>query len=223
MSAKVAKEVKATGYAFFSLLNEDDVIEREDCRRFIPICDVADPDTMTDYLEVYPSKKEEEVEDCQLIPNSEWEFVDFSEQEIEYALYGGRVSVAMIDAQNGIITLEFSEEVIPSDFVIIDEDYSFATKVYPKKIRGTREYAFNPWNEPEEKKGWRKPRRNNRKTMPDRKIQRSNRALLGQVKIRCVEEEDFYDFATLLSYDELNSIFSEMEFYDEEFNEDICA
>lgn len=229
MSKSAVKE--ATGFAFFVLVDSDNLIECNDpCHNFVPIDEIADPSIFEAFTEVDTDDEPEIVEEMPVVKPI---FEIFELKEIDICgNCDGLILAASVDAETGIIF--FQKEAQPSfkerSLVVeeeqpyyandvADEDYSY----YPKKIRGSREYSFDPWDGAQEKRGWKKPRRNNRKTLPDRKIQRANRGLLGQVKVRCVEEDDFYEVATLLSYSIFDSIFSSMEFYDEEFGEEICA
>ena len=225
---KKVKEVKATGFVFFSLINEDDIIEYQgprskfisgDCGDQIP-----DPDTMMDFIEVYGEEKSKV-----LNSTADWQFIDFSEVECDDCT--GRISVASINPQDGLIFIKREGVISKDDVLPLDDDEAIEDELLFYDFDLVEDYNLKSfqnkmsvldWERRRRKGEYRKPRRDNRKTMPDNKVQRDNRALLGLVKIRCVEEENFYEKTALFSYDSPDSLFSEMEFYDydEEFE---CA
>lgn len=211
-------EPKATGFAFFSLTNEDDIIEYQArSRKFIPgNCgeEIPDPDTMDDYIEVYGNDKSKTLNIA-----ADWKLIEFS--EVECGDCTGRISVASIDPQSGLIFVKrensLTEDVLPiyDDETVEDElsfyDFELVNEDYDLKPFQPKMGVFNL--EHRHRKGeHRKPRRNNRKTMPDNKIQRENRALLGLIKSCCVDEAFF------TSYNVLDS-FLPTDFYEEELNE----
>lgn len=222
-SANVSKE--ATGFAFFVLLDSDNLIESNDpCHCFVPIDEVADPDTLDTFIEVYSKEIEgvEEFEDSVVLDsdNKNWEFIDF--EEVEFSCSEGRISVASIDPESGLIFLQrekptpsegksatYEKVVIPKKLPLIYDDEELSNKEYDAMFFEHKMYcqSLRPQRHHRERY------RDNLKTMPESKVQRSNRGLLAQVKNRYIADEEFFDVATLLSNQLVDFIMSS----DEEF------
>lgn len=201
MSVNV-KEPKVTGVVFFSLFNEDDIIEYQRPRssKFIAgdcVDEIPDPETVIDYIEVYGEGRNH------LLNNSsvDWKKINFSEVECGGS---GSIAAASIDVESASIFIKreagvenilspvYNDEDIDEE---IFDDYEVCNfKPFQHKI-GALGYTRRHRKGEEHK-----PRRNNLKTMPENKQQRNNRYLLSLVKLRCVEE-DFCNSATLVDYD----------------------
>lgn len=208
------KEPKATGVVFFSLFNEDDIIEYQRPRsgKFIAgncVDEIIDPETAADYIEVYGEERNR----CLTNSTVDWKKINFSEVECGGS---GRIAAASIDVESASIFIKreagvenilspvYNDDDIDED---IDEEIFDDYEVCNSKPFQHKIGVFN-WNRRHRKGEEHKPRRNNLKTMPENKQQRNNRYLLSLVKLRCVEE-DFCNSATLVDYD---LFFSETDF-----------
>jgi hypothetical protein len=104
----------------------------------------------------------------------------------------GRILVASVEAESGIIFFQKENQPISSEENIFDVD-PIEFREYDIFFFEHKMICHNWWNWRHRKGENHKPIRNNRKTIPDRKVQRDNRSLLRNVKFTSYEEDDFYE------------------------------
>ena len=185
------KSTKETnGFVFFSLLDSDNLIECQDpCHCFIPIDEVADPNTLSTFVEVYndgPEVLEEMPILKPVLPIFEFKDVDICGN------CDGRILVASVEAETGIIFFHKENQPISKIEEIFDVDL-FEPKEYDTFFF-EHKMICQKWEDWRHRKGEEhKPIRDNRKTLLDRKVQRDNRAVLREIKLISIAEEDFYE------------------------------
>ncbi len=190
------KTSNVNGFAFFSLVDADNMLENNDpCHCFVPIDEVADPESSLDSFELSQKEDPEDVLESSI---NEWESFDFS--EIECSSYNGRISVAVIDVKNKSILLEREksdvvkvEDKEVEEDILVPKQYDFIVKKR-KKLHREEKRRLKCGDE-------------NRKTFSERKIQRNSRALLAQLKTAYLDRR-FFKAAVFSDYDILDTILS---------------